>query len=106
VDLELTDEQRLISESAREFCEREIVPRVRENDRAARFDLELARKLGEVGYLGAPVAEEYGGRGLDYVGHGLIVEQLGRAESSTRTVVSVQTSLVCGSIERWGWCRR
>jgi butyryl-CoA dehydrogenase len=102
VDLELSDEQRLISESAREFADREIVPRVRDNDRAARFDRELARKLGEVGYLGAPVAEEYGGRGLDYLGYGLIVEQVGRADSSARTVVSVQTSLVCGSIERWG----
>ncbi len=55
-----------------------------------------------MGYLGAPVAEEYGGRGLDYIGYGLIVEQVGRADSSARTVVSVQTSLVAGSIERWG----
>ena len=55
-----------------------------------------------MGYLGAPVAEEYGGRALDYVTYGLIVEQIGRGDSSVRTVVSVQTSLVCGSIERWG----
>jgi alkylation response protein AidB-like acyl-CoA dehydrogenase len=102
VDLNLTDEQQLIAETARQFADGEIIPRARENDRAARFDGELARKLGEVGYLGAPVAEEYGGRGLDYVGYGLIVEQIGRADSSARTVVSVQTSLVCGSIERWG----
>ena len=102
MDLELTDEQRLISEAAREFCDREIVPRARENDRAQRFDRELARKLGEVGYLGAPVAERYGGRGLNHFGYGLIVEQVGRADSAMRTVVSVQTSLVCGSIERWG----
>jgi hypothetical protein len=102
LDFNLTDEQRLISESAREFADREIIPRVRDNDRAARFDRELAGKLGEVGYLGAPVAEEYGGRGLDYTGYGLIVEQVGRADSSARTVVSVQTSLVAGSIERWG----
>jgi butyryl-CoA dehydrogenase len=102
LDFELTDEQRLISESAREFCDREIAPRVRDNDRAARFDRELASRLGEMGYLGAPVAEEYGGRGLDYLSYGLIVEQVGRVDSSARTVVSVQTSLVCGSIERWG----
>src|SRR6185436_4199122 len=62
----------------------------------------LATMLGEMGYLGAPVSEEYGGRGLDYLSYGLIVEQVGRADSSARTVVSVQTSLVCGSIERWG----
>jgi alkylation response protein AidB-like acyl-CoA dehydrogenase len=102
VDLQLTDEQKLIRDSAREFCDREILPVVRDNDRAGRFDRELAKKLGEVGYLGAPVAEEYGGRGLDMFSYGLIVEQVGRADSSARTVVSVQTSLVCGSIERWG----
>jgi len=102
MDFELSDEQRLISESAREFCDREVLPRVRENDRNARFDRELASKLGEVGYLGAPVAERYGGRSLDYLSYGLIVEQVGRADSSARTVVSVQTSLVCGSIEQWG----
>ena len=102
MDLDLTDEQRLIQETAREFADREIAPRARDNDRAGRFDRELARKIGEIGYLGAPVAEEYGGRGLDYVTYGLIVEQVGRADSSARTVVSVQTSLVCGSIERWG----
>ena len=102
MNLELTGEQRLISESARDFCDREIAPRARENDRAQRFDRDLARKLGEVGYLGAPVAEQYGGRGLNHFGYGLIVEQVGRADSAMRTVVSVQTSLVCGSIERWG----
>ncbi len=102
MDFQLTDEQRLISEAAREFADREIIPRVKENDRAGRFDRELASKLGEVGYLGAPVAEQYGGRGLDYMGYGLIVEQVGRADSSARTVVSVQTSLVAGSIEKWG----
>ena len=89
MDFQLSDEQRLIAETAREFADKEILPRVRENDRAGRFDRELARKIGEVGYLGAPVAEEYGGRGLDYIGYGLIVEQIGRADSSARTVVSV-----------------
>lgn len=102
MDFQLSDEQKLIAETAREFADREILPVVRDNDRAARFDRELARKMGEVGYLGAPVAEEYGGRGLDYIGYGLIVEQIGRADSSARTVVSVVTSLVGGTIERWG----
>ncbi|MDQ3728715.1 MAG: acyl-CoA dehydrogenase family protein [Actinomycetota bacterium] len=102
MNLDLTDEQKLISETARDFVDSEVVDRARENDRAEKFDRELASKLGEMGYLGAPVAEEYGGRGLDYVGYGLIVEQIGRGDSAARTVVSVQTSLVCGSIERWG----
>jgi butyryl-CoA dehydrogenase len=102
MDFNLTDEQKLIAETAREFADREILPRVRENDRAERFDRELARKLGEVGFLGAPVAEAYGGRGLDYLGYGLIVEAIGRADSSARTVVSVVTSLVSHPIEHWG----
>jgi alkylation response protein AidB-like acyl-CoA dehydrogenase len=102
VNLDLTDEQRLISETARDFVDREVVARARDNDRAERFDRELASMIGEMGYLGAPVAEAYGGRGLDYVSYGLIVEQIGRGDSAARTVVSVQTSLVCGSIERWG----
>jgi len=102
VSFQLTDEQRLISETARDFVDNEVVPRARDSDRAERFDAELARRMGEMGYLGAPVAEDYGGRGLDYVGYGLIVEEVGRGDSAMRTVVSVQTSLVCGSIERWG----
>ncbi len=102
MDFNLTDEQKLIAEGAREFADREILPRVRENDRAERFDRELASKLGEVGFLGATIDEAYGGRSLDYLGYGLIVEQIGRADSSARTVVSVQTSLVGGTIERWG----
>ena len=102
MNLELTDEQRLIRETAKEFVDREVVDRARDNDRAEKFDRELALKLGEMGYLGAPVAEEHGGRGLDHVSYGLIVEQIGRGDSAARTVVSVQTSLVCGSIERWG----
>ena len=102
MDLKLSDEQRLISETAREFADEVIAPRVRESDRAQRFDVDLARRMGEMGYLGAPVAEEHGGRGLDYVSYALIVEQVGRADSAARTVISVQTSLVCGSIERWG----
>jgi butyryl-CoA dehydrogenase len=102
VAVTLTDEQALIRETARDFVDNEVIPRARESDRAERFDRELAARLGAMGYLGAPVAEEYGGRGLDYVTYGLIVEEIGRGDSAMRTVVSVQTSLVCGSIERWG----
>ena len=102
IEFDLTDEQKLIRETARDFTDREIVPVARENDRNERFDLDLVRKLGEMGYLGPIVDEEYGGRGLDYRTYGLIVEEIGRGDSSARTVVSVQTSLVCSSIERWG----
>jgi butyryl-CoA dehydrogenase len=102
IEFDLTDEQRLIRETAAEFTDREIVPVARENDRNERFDTDLVRKLGDMGYLGPIVAEEYGGRGLDYRTYALIVEEIGRGDSSARTVVSVQTSLVCSSIERWG----
>ncbi len=102
MSFQLTDEQRLIAETARDFVDNEVIPRARESDRAERFDIDLARRLGDMGYLGAPVAEENGGRGLDYVSYALIVEEVGRGDSAMRTVVSVQTSLVCGSIERWG----
>ena len=102
IDFELTDEQQLIRETAREFADREIIPRARENDRNQRFDTELVEKLGEIGFLGSTVSEEYGGRGIDYRTYGLIVEEIGRGDSSARTVVSVQTSLVCTAIEQWG----
>ena len=102
MNFDLSDEQRLIKETAAEFADREIIPRARENDRAERFDLDLVKRIADMGYLGAPVAEEYGGRSLDYISYGLIVEEIGRGDSSARTVVSVQTSLVAGSIEQWG----
>ena len=102
IDFELTDEQRLIRETARDFADKEIFPRVRDNDRNERFDTELVAKIADMGFLGAIVPEEYGGRGLDYRTYGLIVEEIGRADSAMRTVVSVQTSLVCSSIVAWG----
>lgn len=101
MDFNLSDEHKLIRETAREFADREILPNVRENDRAERFDRELARKLGEIGFLGPILDEAYGGRNLDYIGYGLIVGEIGRADSSARTVVSVQTSLVGSAIEKW-----
>jgi alkylation response protein AidB-like acyl-CoA dehydrogenase len=102
MDFALTDEQRLIKETARAFTDKEILPRARDNDRNAHFDTELVAKLAAQGYLGAIVPEEYGGAGLDYLSYGLIVEEIGRGDSSMRTVVSVQTSLVCSAIVRWG----
>jgi butyryl-CoA dehydrogenase len=101
IEFELTDEQRLIRETARDFTQREINPRSRDNDRNERFDTELVQKIADMGYLGAIVSEEYGGKGLDYRTYGIIVEEIGR-DSAMRTVVSVVTSLVCSSIERWG----
>src|SRR3954471_6855905 len=102
MDFDLTDEQKLIRETARSFTDNEIVDRARENDRNEHFDLELVGMLAEQGYLGAIVPREYGGAGLDYFTYGLIAEEVGRGDSAMRTVVSVQTSLVCSTILRWG----
>jgi butyryl-CoA dehydrogenase len=102
MDFELSDEQQLIRETARAFTDREIVARARENARNEHFDRELVGMLAEQGYLGAIVPREYGGAGLDYVTYGLVVEEIGRGDSAMRTVISVQTSLVCSSILAWG----
>jgi alkylation response protein AidB-like acyl-CoA dehydrogenase len=102
MDFDLTDEQQLIRKTAREFTDREIVEQAKRNAREHRFDLDLVAKLADQGYLGAIVPREYGGSGLDYVSYGLVVEEIGRGCSSVRTVVSVQTSLVCSAILRWG----
>src|SRR6476660_7063630 len=101
MDFDLSDEQKLIRETARDFTDNEIVPRGRENDRNHHFDLELVGKIADQGYLGAIVPREYGGAGLDYITYGLIVEEIGRVDSAMRTVISVQTSLVCSSILKW-----
>ena len=102
MDFDLTDEQQLIRETARDFTNAEIVPRARENDRNHHFDTDLVGKLADQGYLGAIVPSDYGGAGLDYLTYGLVVEEVGRGCSAMRTVVSVQTSLVCSSIVHWG----
>ncbi|MBJ7518429.1 MAG: acyl-CoA dehydrogenase family protein [Solirubrobacteraceae bacterium] len=102
MDFDLTAEQDLVRETARAFTDREIVPRARENARRHHFDVDLVRQIADQGYLGAIVPKEYGGAGLDYLTYGLIVEEIGRGCSAMRTVISVQTSLVCSSILRWG----
>src|SRR5947209_18764472 len=102
MDFELSDEQRLVRETARAFTNNEIVERARENDRNEHFDLELVAKIAAQGYLGAIVPRDYGGAELDYLTYGLIVEEIGRGDSAMRTVGSVQTSLVWSAPLRWG----
>src|SRR6202162_126701 len=102
MDFDLNDEQRLVRETARAFTDGEIVERARENDRNEHFDTELVEQIAAQGYLGAIVPREYGGAGLDYLTYGLIVEEVGRGCSAMRTVISVQTSLVCSALVRWG----
>src|SRR6478735_8477216 len=102
MDFDLSDVQKLIRDTAREFTDKEVVPRARENDRNNHFDTELVRKIADQGYLGAIVPREYGGADLDYLTYGLVVEEVGRGCSAMRTVISVQTSLVCSAILKWG----
>jgi hypothetical protein len=102
MDFDLTDEQRLIKDTAREFTDKEIVLQSRENARNHHFDTELVKKVAAQGYLGAIVPQEYGGAGLDYFSYGLVVEEIGRGDSAIRTVISVQTSLVCSGIVKFG----
>jgi butyryl-CoA dehydrogenase len=102
MDFTLTAEQELIRDSAREFCAREIVPHSRDWDRAEELDRGLVPKLAAAGYLGATIAEEYGGMGLDTVSYCLLMEELGRADSSVRGIVSVNLGLVGKTIAKWG----
>jgi alkylation response protein AidB-like acyl-CoA dehydrogenase len=102
MDFSLTDEQLHVQETARDFTNNEVIARADENARNHHFDMELAQKIAAQGYLGAIVPAEYGGAGLDYVTYGLVVQEVGRGDSAMRTVISVQTSLVCSSILKYG----
>ena len=102
MDFALSPEQELIRATAREFVDREIVPHAREWDRDEEMDRGIVAKLAEVGFLGAALPEDYGGMGLDTVSYCLVTEELGRADSSVRGIVSVQNGLVGKTIARWG----
>jgi butyryl-CoA dehydrogenase len=98
----LTDEQQLIRETAREFCHREIDPFARDWDRSERMDPGIVARLAEVGFLGCALPEEYGGMGLDTASYCLVMEELGRADSSVRGIVSVNNGLAGKTIAKWG----
>ena len=93
MDFRLTDEQRLIQETAREFVDRELIPHVREWEEKGEVPRSFYDKMAKLGFLGAPMPEKYGGAGMDYVSFMLLVEEISRGSSSVRTTVSVQTSL-------------
>jgi alkylation response protein AidB-like acyl-CoA dehydrogenase len=102
MDFELSDEQELIRQTAREFCDREVAPQAREWDRTERMDPGIVEQLANVGFLGCALPEEYGGMGLDTVSYCLVMEELGRADSSVRGIVSVNNGLAGKTIARWG----
>src|SRR2546429_6146113 len=93
MDFRLTEEQRLVRDTARDFVDRELIPHVRDWEEKGEVPRSFYRKMASLGFLGAPVPEKYGGAGMDYVAFMLLVEELSRGSSSVRTTVSVQTSL-------------
>src|SRR5439155_779359 len=102
VDFDLTPEQQSIRKLAKDFADKEIAPGARERDRGETFPKDVLRKMAPLGLLGGPVPEKYGGIGLDFVSHALVTEEVGRADSSVRTTLSVQISLVEMTILKFG----
>jgi hypothetical protein len=102
MDFELTPEQELIRASARELCDRELVPHARAWDEAEELPRALVGTLAEAGFLAAGLAEEVGGGGLDSVSYCLLCEELGRADSSVRGIVSVSNGLYGKTVAKWG----
>ena len=102
MDFDLSPEQEQIHKLANEFADREIAPGARERDRAERFPHDVLKKMAPIGFLGGPIPEEYGGMGVDFISHAIITEAIGRADSSVRTTLSVQISLVEITILKFG----
>ena len=102
MDLSLTEEQAALRELARDFVDREVVPHVRDWDIAEQVDRSIVGKLGEVGFLGLTVPEEYGGSGGDHLSYCLMMEEIGRGDSAIRGIVSVSLGLVGKTILSFG----
>lgn len=102
MDLSFSDEQLAVRATARDFAEREIAPHVRDWDRREEMDPGIVKKLADVGFLSGVIPESYGGSGMDNVSYCLVVEELGRVDSSVRGIVSVNVGLVAKSILKWG----
>jgi butyryl-CoA dehydrogenase len=102
MNLELTDEQRLIQQVAREFAEKEVRPIAEAIDREARFPRETVARMGELGLLGVAVPEAFGGSGGDTVSYVLAVEELARACASHAVIMSVNNSLYCDPVMKYG----
>jgi glutaryl-CoA dehydrogenase len=98
----LTDEQKLIRESVREYVKKEISPIIEDYAQKAEFPVQIVRQLGELGCFGPTVPVEYGGGGLDYISYGLMMQELERGDSGVRSTASVQGSLVMYPINAFG----
>ncbi len=102
VDLQLSDEQRLLRETVRDFARTEVAPVAEELDREKRFPYEIVAKLGELGLMGIPFPQEYGGGGADTLSYVLAVEELARVDSSVCITMAAHTSLGTMPIHLWG----
>ncbi len=102
LEARLTDEERMISEAARDYCQSELMRRVLMAHRNEEFDRDIMTEMGSLGFLGATLPEEYGGAGLNYVSYGLIAREVERVDSGYRSAMSVQSSLVMYPIYAYG----
>jgi alkylation response protein AidB-like acyl-CoA dehydrogenase len=102
MDFRLSDDHEFIRRTARDFAEKTIKPTVAERDRDRIWPREIVRQMGELGFLGVAISEEYGGAGLDYISYTIIVEELSRVDASCGVIASVNNSLVCYGLERFG----
>lgn len=99
---ELTEEQKMIRQAARDFALTELKPGVIERDELQKFPAEQIKKLGDLGFLGMMVSPNYGGAGMDAISYVLVMEELSKIDASTSVVVSVNNSLVCYGLEKYG----
>ena len=102
LDFDLTEEQRLLEQSVREWGAREVLPKIHDLDREHRFDRGIFPQMADLGLLGASVPAEYGGAGMDYVSLGIISEELEYVDTSLRVIMSVHAGLNCLSLLTWG----
>ncbi|MBK0380238.1 acyl-CoA dehydrogenase [Mucilaginibacter segetis] len=98
----LTEEQIMIRQAARDFAQTELKPGVIERDEHQKFPAEQVKMLGELGFLGMMVSPEYGGSGMDAISYVLVMEELSKVDASASVVVSVNNSLVCYGLEKYG----
>ena len=102
MEFQLTEDQLMLRDMVRQFAEKEAKPTVAERDEHARWPTELVRKMGELGLMGVAISEEYGGAGMDYVSYAIVIEELSRVDPSLGVIASVNNSLVCYGIEKFG----
>ncbi|MFV8836019.1 acyl-CoA dehydrogenase [Aquisalimonas sp.] len=102
LDGQLADEERMVRDSAHDYCQEQLFPRVLEANRHERFDREIMTEMGELGFLGPTIPEEYGGAGVNHVSYGLIAREVERVDSGYRSAMSVQSSLVMHPIYSYG----